>query len=77
MRKIKRGSAALAVAFALTAIGAGPAAAADGVPANDGCGRLFGSLVSAEARAGSLGGPDVGPASHQGLHGVKGALCGG
>ena len=52
-----------------------PANAKDGISARD-CGKVYGSLVSAEARAGSLG-PDVGPATHQGLHGVKAFLCGG
>lgn len=51
-----------------------PADARDGISARD-CGAVYGSLVSAEARTGALG-PDFGPATHQGLHGVKALLCG-
>ena len=61
------------VVFSSMALMVAPASANDGIPARD-CGAVYGSLVSAEARAGSLG-SDVGPATHQGLHGVKAALC--
>lgn len=75
--RMRRMVLAAALAAGVLTIGSAPAGAADGIPANNGCGMGFGAEVSGAAQALGGFGSEVGPPTHQGLHGVKGAFCAG